>query len=633
MKKALRMLIIAMFLIATFSVAANAALTEKQQKALMDYTEKFVNEGNQAGVIQYGSRNAWNCLQMKLEYIDRCFYTVGNTSTRMFWMLKPEGYPNAAEAQKDIDNNYVRPGNYIVLGCAEFVDFMYRGALGFNFDYYIANHFSAWTTAIFTQDNYADWRVVLDKDGNRLPLFEVILDLNRDPGYSLHTVFADEELLARMQPGDIIVGRNAASDLGHIMLYAGDGWIYEASSTVFPELDGTAIGYLIHKRSLSVMDMGTWYNTLQVLRISDGVLDEDFEGYPMNIDFKSLNSTESAIDKKAPYITDVTCSDTANANGQFTVRVDASDVYGDGRVLVQASDPTVVVRGSSQYESGVFGFFVSKLSKLPNNPAWVSKKSTAHEFRKTPGSYSLWVKDAAGNVSDRYVVNIAENGSVTITAASGDVVASTTEYTYPAFEKAPSIRNFIKKNSYSVGIFRDVAEEQWFAPYAKGTFEFGLMLGTYDGTTFEPNKEITVNELITLAARVHNIYYGGSGIFAQGDPWYEIYMRYAVHNGIITNGEFTDRSRTATRTEMAYLFAKILPKKEYQEINTVTRLPDVDENSEHADSIFLLYRAGLVAGTDPSGTFEPNKTVTRAEVAAIITRLVDPAKRKGFRYV
>ena len=159
------------------------------------------------------------------------------------------------------------------------------------------------------------------------------------------------------------------------------------------------------------------------------------------------------------------------------------------------------------------------------------------------------------------------------------------------------------------------------------------MLGTYDGTTFEPNKEITVNELITLAARVHNIYYGGSGIFAQGDPWYEIYMRYAVHNGIITNGEFTDRSRTATRTEMAYLFAKILPKKEYQEINTVTRLPDVDENSEHADSIFLLYRAGLVAGTDPSGTFEPNKTVTRAEVAAIITRLVDPAKRKGFRYV
>ena len=193
MKKALRMLIIAMFLIATFSVAANAALTEKQQKALMDYTEKFVNEGNQAGVIQYGSRNAWNCLQMKLEYIDRCFYTVGNTSTRMFWMLKPEGYPNAAEAQKDIDNNYVRPGNYIVLGCAEFVDFMYRGALGFNFDYYIANHFSAWTTAIFTQDNYADWRVVLDKDGNRLPLFEVILDLNRDPGYSLHTVFADEE--------------------------------------------------------------------------------------------------------------------------------------------------------------------------------------------------------------------------------------------------------------------------------------------------------------------------------------------------------------------------------------------------------------------------------------------------------
>lgn len=633
MKKALRMLIIAMFLIATFSVAANAALTEKQQKALMDYTEKFVNEGNQAGVIQYGSRNAWNCLQMKLEYIDRCFYTVGNTSTRMFWMLKPEGYPNAAEAQKDIDNNYVRPGNYIVLGCAEFVDFMYRGALGFNFDYYIANHFSAWTTAIFTQDNYADWRVVLDKDGNRLPLFEVILDLDRDPGYSLHTVFADEELLARMQPGDIIVGRNAASDLGHIMLYAGDGWIYEASSTVFPELDGTAIGYLIHKRSLSVMDMGTWYNTLQVLRISDGVLDEDFEGYSMNIDFKSLNSTESAIDKKAPYITDVTCSDTANANGQFTVRVDASDVYGDGRVLVQASDPTVVVRGSSQYESGVFGFFVSKLSKLPSNPAWVSKKSTAYEFRKTPGSYSLWVKDAAGNVSDRYVVNIAENGSVTITAASGDVVASTTEYTYPAFEKAPSIRNFIKKNSYSVGIFRDVAEEQWFAPYAKGAFEFGLMLGTYDGTTFEPNKEITVNELITLVARVHNIYYGGSGIFAQGDPWYEIYMRYAVHNGIITNGEFTDRSRTATRTEMAYLFAKILPKKEYQEINTVTRLPDVDENSEHADSIFLLYRAGLVAGTDPSGTFEPNKTVTRAEVAAIITRLVDPATRKGFRYV
>jgi hypothetical protein len=85
---------------------------------------------------------------------------------------------------------------------------------------------------------------------------------------------------------------------------------------------------------------------------------------------------------------------------------------------------------------------------------------------------------------------------------------------------------------------------------------------------------------------------------------------------------------------MAYIFANCIPASELLEINSVVYLPDVIDariySSDllmYGDSIFTLYRAGVLAGNDKIGTFYPHINITRAEAAAIICRLVLPLER------
>lgn len=49
--------------------------------------------------------------------------------------------------------------------------------------------------------------------------------------------------------------------------------------------------------------------------------------------------------------------------------------------------------------------------------------------------------------------------------------------------------------------------------------------------------------------------------------------------------------------------------------------PDVSENAAYAEAVIELYDYGIMSG-DTSGNFNPNKTITREEFAAIICRML-----------
>jgi len=50
-------------------------------------------------------------------------------------------------------------------------------------------------------------------------------------------------------------------------------------------------------------------------------------------------------------------------------------------------------------------------------------------------------------------------------------------------------------------------------------------------------------------------YNGESETFTQGIPWYQVYVDYAITNGIVNANDFTEYDRSATRAEMAYIFS------------------------------------------------------------------------------
>ena len=196
----------------------------------------------------------------------------------------------------------------------------------------------------------------------------------------------------------------------------------------------------------------------------------------------------------------------------------------------------------------------------------------------------------------------------------------------PAFAAQNSMGNFRRTAAYNNN-FADVSASHWAAPSVKTCYEYGLMTGS-GGGKFTPGGTLTVAQALVMADRVHEIYATGGSTLENGSPWYQPYVDYAIENGIIRSGDFANYNAAISRADMAYIFANALPASALPAINGVASLPDVTVFTPHADEIFLLYNAGVLTGNDSFGTFKPNDTISRAEAAAIISRVAIAEERR-----
>ena len=198
-------------------------------------------------------------------------------------------------------------------------------------------------------------------------------------------------------------------------------------------------------------------------------------------------------------------------------------------------------------------------------------------------------------------------------------------------------RNFVKTRTYSTMLFIDINEDAWYGLNNQKSvamvYEYGLMAG-YTDQTFKPDGNLSIAEAITIATRIYCIYSTGNQLEFDpipDAPWYQGNINYAIEKDIIEADVFENYASIATRAQMAYIFAHALPDPEdtYSQRYEVKLPPDVDESAPFYVEIMMLYRAGIVGGSDSLGTFHPNSNITRAQAAAIITRLVDYNSRLG----
>lgn len=178
---------------------------------------------------------------------------------------------------------------------------------------------------------------------------------------------------------------------------------------------------------------------------------------------------------------------------------------------------------------------------------------------------------------------------------------------------------------YETSGFTDVPND-WSQPYIVTCYELGLVSGRGEGV-YAPSGTVSIAEGITVAARIHDLWQGGDGDIPGGTPWYTGAVDYALENGLITAGEFSDYTAAASRAELAGLLARVLPTEDYAPINNITSLPDVNSTTPYSQSIFTLYNAGILTGSDIYGTFSPREPINRAAFAAILCRLVQPDTR------
>ena len=191
--------------------------------------------------------------------------------------------------------------------------------------------------------------------------------------------------------------------------------------------------------------------------------------------------------------------------------------------------------------------------------------------------------------------------------------------------------HFRRVNLYNQGQFTDVPANQWYTNNVAEAYELGLMKGT-SATTFSPYGDVTLAEAITMAARIHSIYSTGTEGFNQnaGGAWYQTYLDYAYNNGIISSAFYNaDVTKRATRAQFAQIFANALPPEALYPMNSVAdnAIPDVPTSASYASYVYKLYRAGILIGGDANGTFSPQTYITRAESAAIVSRMGESNNR------
>ena len=190
----------------------------------------------------------------------------------------------------------------------------------------------------------------------------------------------------------------------------------------------------------------------------------------------------------------------------------------------------------------------------------------------------------------------------------------------------PGLGNFVYTSNYSSGQFRDVGDSDWFGQYVADAYNFGFLRGKSENV-FDPGGLLTLGETVTLAARLRSIYFTGNADFAESTPYYAAYTEYALLHGII--GGHDDYGAPVTRARFAELMHNALPPEAFPAKNVISDygINDVAPDTAAGAAVYVLYRAGILAGSDRYGTFFEGSNITRAEACAVLVRIADPNKR------
>ena len=179
--------------------------------------------------------------------------------------------------------------------------------------------------------------------------------------------------------------------------------------------------------------------------------------------------------------------------------------------------------------------------------------------------------------------------------------------------------------------FRDVSKSSWYYNSVKLAWEKGLISGI-TATQYKPEGTLSVAQAIKLAATLYQSHTEGSVRLTNGTPhWYASYVQYAVDNNILDKAylSYTDKQMNAPiqRREFVHIFFRAADNLLACNVIADGKIPDISMTSLYADEIYTFYRAGILSGSDSSGSFYPESNIRRSEVAAILVRLFDSSAR------
>ena len=158
---------------------------------------------------------------------------------------------------------------------------------------------------------------------------------------------------------------------------------------------------------------------------------------------------------------------------------------------------------------------------------------------------------------------------------------------------------------------------------------FAYVQGYPDGTV-KPTGSITRAEVAAILFRLmdadsRSLYYSTASGFRDVDStkWYNTYVATLNNAGVITDSRtgYFRPNDAITRAELAAMLAQFAEKK-----SAAIYFSDISAGYWAANAIALTANLGWINGY-PDGTFGPDKTVTRAELMAMVNRATGRAPK------
>ena len=175
-------------------------------------------------------------------------------------------------------------------------------------------------------------------------------------------------------------------------------------------------------------------------------------------------------------------------------------------------------------------------------------------------------------------------------------------------------------------VFSDVPPDAWYAEYVQTVYEKGLFSGTGDGV-FSPDANMTYAQFLVVLSQ-----FSGETIPASDGAWYQGYVDWAKEKGLIPpeiQSGF-DPDAPITRQDMAALFGTFLNAYDHgdEAVNSgAASFSDAGDIADYAqEGVALCWRLGIMGG-NADGTFAPQATATRAQVAVTMVQMADIMER------
>ncbi len=245
------------------------------------------------------------------------------------------------------------------------------------------------------------------------------------------------------------------------------------------------------------------------------------------------------------------------------------------------------------------------------------------------GSFVIVTRHPRATVSA--LTNTRNIWSFTVTAEDG---VTTAVYTVTVNTAAlpepitPGVDNKKPASKPEVKLpFTDVSTSDWFYDDVAFVYENGLFSGT-DSRSFSPNASMTRAMLVTVLYRLEGeptVTGRSSFTDVRSGAYYEKAVIWAAANGIVTGTDSTSFSPDAkvTREQLAAILYRYA---QYRKLDTdasakLNSFTDADSVSAYAsEALGWAVSEGLINGA--SGKLMPKGDATRAQVAAILHRLV-----------